>query len=66
MIKVYPVNIYDEDGNLLKIEFLNKDTNEFQFQSIWDPNDKQTHEKREEFRKWSYLMAKRMNFEVIG
>lgn len=64
MIKVYPVDIHDKDGNLLRIEFLNKITNEFEFQAEWDPNDKQTYENREEFRKWSNLMAKNLGFEV--
>jgi hypothetical protein len=64
MIKVYPVDIYDKDGNLLRIEFLNKNTNEFEFQAEWDDRDAQTHEKREEFRKWSAFMAKRLGFEI--
>jgi len=66
MIKVYPVDIYDKDGNLLQIEFLDKTTSEFQFQAVWDPNDEQTHEKREEFREWAGHMAKSLGFEVIN
>jgi len=64
MIKVYPVDIYDKDGNLLRIEFLDKVTNEFHIQAEWDPNDEQTHQKREEFRKWVGLMVKRLGFDV--
>jgi hypothetical protein len=64
MIKVYPVDIYDKDGNLLRIEFLDKATNEFQFEAIWDERDPQTHQKIEEFRHWSGLMVISLGFEV--
>jgi hypothetical protein len=60
---VHSVDIFDKDGNLLRIEFLNE-KDQFEFQSIWDSNDEQTHENREKFRKWSSLMAKRMGFKV--
>lgn len=63
-ILVHPVDIFDKDGNLLRIEFLNE-KGEFEFQSLWDPNDEQSNKNREEFRKWSTHMAKRLGFKVL-
>ena len=63
MIKVTPTPIYDKSGNLLRLEFHDL-KGEFQFQAEWDENDAQTSEKREDFRKWAYTMAKRLEFDV--
>jgi hypothetical protein len=60
---VIPVDVYDKEGNLLRIEY-HDDTGKFHLQSEWDPNDEQTHENRKEFRKWSNKMAKRLNFDI--
>lgn len=62
-MKVIPSDVYDKDGNLLRIEFYNE-LGSFEIQSLWDPTDEQTSENRDEFRKWSYVMVKRQNYEV--
>ena len=62
-MKVIPSDVYDKDGNLLRIEFYNE-LGSFEIQSLWDPADEQTSENRDEFRKWSYVMVKRQNYEV--
>lgn len=62
-MKVIPTDVYDKEGNLLRIEFYNE-LGSFEIQSLWDPMDKQTSENREAFRKWSYVMVKRQNYEV--
>jgi hypothetical protein len=62
--KVYPIEVFDKDGNLTHIEFLNETTHDFEFQSVWDPRDAQTQELREEFRKWSSKMAKSLGYDI--
>lgn len=62
-MKVIPTVIYDTSGNVEKIEFYNE-LGSFEFQALWDPTDEQNHENREAFRKWSYGMAEKQNFEV--
>ena len=63
MIEVSPTDVYDKDGDLLRIEFHNL-SGEFQIQAEWDERDLQTSENREAFRKWAYTMVKRLDFEV--
>jgi hypothetical protein len=64
MTKVIPTDIYDKDGSLLKIEFYNE-LGTFEIQAVWDPDDEQTNENREAFRKWAYRLVKQVGFEVI-
>ena len=58
-----PTDVYDKDGNMSRIEFHNLE-GEFMIQSVWDPEDEQTAENREFFRKWSYKMVKQIGYEV--
>jgi hypothetical protein len=58
-----PVEVHDKDGNLQHIEF-HDSLGKFEFKADWDPRDEQTSENREEFRRWAYLMAKRMGFVI--
>ena len=62
-MKVIPTDVYDKDGNMLRIEFHNLN-GEFEFQVVWDDQDPQDSEHRENLRKWAYKMAKQLNFEV--
>lgn len=61
---VIPIDVYDKEGNLLRIEFHNE-AGDFEFQALWDENDEQTSTNREKFREWSYQMAKRQKFEIL-
>jgi hypothetical protein len=55
--------IYDQDGNMLRIEF--HDTNgEHIVNALWDEHDEQTPENRIEFRKWAYHMMKQKGYKV--
>lgn len=63
-MRVIPTDVFDEDGNLEKIEFYDE-LGGFQFQAMWDPVDKQTADNRREFREWANGMAKRMDYEVV-
>jgi hypothetical protein len=62
-MKLIPTDIYDENGDLLRIEF--NDTNgDFVVQSVWDDQDPQDSEHREFFRNWSYKMVGQLGHEV--
>jgi hypothetical protein len=61
---VIPTDVYNKDGELTRTDFHEKDGT-FAFEAVWDERDEQTSKNREEFRKWSYLMAKRLGFEVL-
>jgi hypothetical protein len=52
-MKVIPIDVYDKEGNLVKIDIQNE-SGEFVTQILWDPTDEQTSENREKFRKWAY------------
>lgn len=58
-----PMDIYDKDGNLDRIEFQDG-KGDFILQAMWDSNDEQTSEKRSEFRKWAYQMVERQGYKV--
>ena len=65
MAKVIPTDIYDKEGNLLKIEFNDLEGNHV-LDAHWDSNDEQTSENRIAFREWAYVMVKRTKNEVIS
>ena len=63
MSKVVPIDVYDKEGNMLKVEFYDG-KGDFAFQALWDPTDEQTSENREVFRRYSYRMAFQLGYEV--
>jgi len=64
-MKVIPVDVYDKDGNLTHVEVQNE-AGEFVMQMLWDPNDEQTSENRELFRKWVYrFLETSKEYEVL-
>ena len=56
--------IYDKDGNLTRIDFLDQN-GDFVIQALWDPSDEQTSENRIKFREWTYKMLKQQDLEVL-
>jgi hypothetical protein len=61
--KLIPVDVYDKDGNLLRIEF-NSGSGEHIIDALWDENDEQTGENRVSFRKWAYNFMRNKGYEV--
>lgn len=59
--KAIPTDVYDKDGNLMRIDF-HDDKGEFIVQCLWDANDEQTSPKREEFRQWAYRWVKQQGW----
>jgi hypothetical protein len=61
--KLIPVDVYDKEGNLLRIEF-SSGTGEHVVDAEWDSNDEQTGENRVAFRKWAYNFMRGKGYEV--
>ncbi len=53
MKKAIPVDVYDSDGNMTKIE-VQDGSGEHILDFVWDTNDEQTSENRVKFREWAY------------
>lgn len=64
MKKVIPTDVYDKDGNMVRIEFHDIEGNHV-IDAQWDPTDEQTSENREAFRRWAYNFIKNQECEVI-
>ena len=62
-MRVIPTDVYDSNGDMLKIEFYNE-AGTFEIEAVWDPEDEQTSENREKLRKWAYKMVKQLGYEV--
>jgi len=60
---VTPVDVYDADGNMTKIEGINS-AGDVVIDALWDPRDKQTNDNRVKFRVWAYRMLNQMGYEV--
>ena len=64
MKKAIPTDIYDKDGNLVKIEAREEDGQHI-LDIVWDENDEQTLENRAEFRKWAYgFLEKNKGYQI--
>ena len=55
--------IYDQDGNLLRIE-VTLENGEHLFDVLWDPKEEQNEKNRLDFREWTKLMVKRKGHEL--
>ena len=64
MKKAIPTDVYDKDGNMIRIDF-HDGKGDFVFQAMWDENDEQTSENRVLFREWAYRMAEQLDYEVL-
>ena len=62
-MKAIPVDVYDADGNLSKIEVQGGDGNHI-IDIVWDPADEQTSENRVEFRQFAYRVLEQKGYEV--
>jgi len=63
MKRAIPVDVYDRDGNMIRIEFNDMEGNHI-LDAQWDQNDEQTSENREAFRKWAYNFVRNKDYEV--
>lgn len=64
--KVMQNEVHDKDGNLLRIEITEFGTGKHVVDVLWDPNDEQTRENREDFRKWVSRVLRDRNLESVN
>jgi hypothetical protein len=65
MKKAIPLEIFDKDGNMVKIETRDEEGQHI-LDIVWDENDEQTPENRAEFRKWAYgFLEKNKGYKVV-
>jgi hypothetical protein len=64
MMKVVLTDIYDKDGNLVKIDVHDLE-GQFIIQIVWDENDEQTSENRKAFREWANRQLKQRDYEPV-
>lgn len=64
MKRAIPVDVYDKDGNMVRIEFNDMNGNHI-IDAQWDPTDEQTSENRIKFREWAYRFINQKDYEVL-
>lgn len=62
-MKAIPVDVYDKDGNMLRIEFSDGEGKHV-IDAQWDESDEQTSENRVLFREWAYKWIEQKGYEV--
>ena len=63
MAQAICTDVYDKDGNLLKIESYDMSGSHI-IDIIWDDSDEQTSPNREEFRKFTYRILKQKGYSI--
>jgi hypothetical protein len=63
MTQAICTDVYDKDGNLLRIEAYDM-TGSHLLDIVWDDSDEQTSAKREEFRKFVYRVLKQKGYSI--
>ena len=63
-MKVVLTDIFDKDGNLVKIDVHDLD-GQFIIQIVWDENDEQTSENRKAFREWANRQLRQRDYEPV-
>jgi hypothetical protein len=58
-----PIDIYDSDGNMVRIEFTDSNGKHI-LDAMWDFSDAQTSENRTYFREWAYNFLANQGWEI--
>lgn len=66
MSKVIQKEVHDEAGNIVRIEAVDTLSGKAVLDILWDPNDEQTAESRDEFRKWANRILRSKGLEPIN
>ncbi len=66
MSKVIQKEVHDEAGNIVRIEAVDTLSGKAVLDILWDPNDEQTAENRDEFRKWANRILRSKGLEPIN
>lgn len=62
-MRAIPIDVYDADGNMTKIEAQSENGDHI-IDIVWDDTDEQTSENRVLFRKFAYRILKQKGYEV--
>jgi hypothetical protein len=62
-MKARQKEIFDQDGNLEKIE-ITLESGEHLFDAVWDDNDEQTEKNRIAFREWVKHMVRQKGHDL--
>ncbi len=62
--RAIPVDVYDKDGDMLRVEFSDASGNHI-VDAVWDPTDEQNSENRAQFRKWAYNHLRNQGWEIL-
>jgi hypothetical protein len=62
--RLIPVDVYDREGNMLRVEFSDSEGNHV-MDAVWDESDEQTSENRTFFRKWAYNFLRNQGWEIL-
>ena len=65
MKKTIPTDVYDKDGNMLRIEFSDGE-GEHIVDVVWDETEEQTSENRTKFRKWAYKLIEQKGYTLYN
>jgi hypothetical protein len=65
MKKTIPVDVYDKDSNMLRIEFSDGE-GEHIVDVVWDETEEQTSKNRESFRRWAYTMLEQKGYTLYN
>ena len=59
-------DIYNDKGDMLRIEAIDSETGKPYLDFLWDPRDEQTPENREEFRRWAGQILTSKQVKIAG
>lgn len=62
-MRAIPVDVYDKDGNLIRIE-VQDEKGDHVIDIVWDEHDEQTSENRVAFRRFAYRSLEQRGYEV--
>ena len=65
-MKVIQTEVFDADGNLLKIEVQEADSGKHVVDIMWDEREEQNQDTRAEFRKWASRIIRSKNLESVN
>lgn len=65
-MKVRLTEVFDDGGDMLRIIVEDAETGEHVFDALWDPNEEQTTDNRQEFRRWVTRILARKGHESIN
>jgi len=64
MKRVILADVYNDQGEMVRIEATDPSNGEAVLDFVWDPRDEQTSENREAFRKWAASWLLRKGYET--